>query len=283
MLESTVPRTYPAGVSCWIDLEPQDAESVGAFYRELLGWTLTNAMPPQAPGHYLIATLDGQDVAAIASGVAALGGGGGGWNTYFAVDDADAAAQAVTAAGGTVTVPPSDNPGGRAVACVDPEGAPFRLWQAGRRVGAQAVNSPGAWNFSDLHTGDRDAALRFYRSVFPWQVDDLGRDVDALIRVPGYGDHLQATVDPGIRERQARAGAPPGFADAIGSIHGLAPGESARWHVSFSIADRDAGATAAERLGGAVIATRDMRWARVADLRDPEGNPFSVSQFARRR
>src|SRR4051794_34004772 len=48
MTDSSTPRTYPAGVSCWIDLEPDDVESVGAFYAELLGWTLTNAMPPQA-------------------------------------------------------------------------------------------------------------------------------------------------------------------------------------------------------------------------------------------
>src|SRR5215213_6373856 len=88
MADATVPRTYPAGVSCWIDLEPPDAEVAGAFYAEVLVWTLSNAMPPDAPGRYLIATLDGQDVAAIASGVASLGSGGG-WNTYFAVDDAD--------------------------------------------------------------------------------------------------------------------------------------------------------------------------------------------------
>jgi uncharacterized protein len=280
MTDPPTPRTYPAGVSCWLDLEPRDPDAVGAFYAELLGWTLTNAMPPDAPGRYLIATLDGQDVAAIASGVASLAAASG-WNTYFAVDDADEAAGTVTAAGGTVAVGPSDNPGGRAAACVDPQGAPFRLWQAGRRLGAQAVNRPGAWNFSDLHTDDRESALAFYRAVFPWEVDDLG--AGAMIRVPGYGDHLQRTVDPGIRERQARAGAPPGFADTIGSIHGLEPGESAHWHVTFSIADRDAGVTAVERLGGTVTATRDMRWARVAEVLDPEGNPFSISQFAPRR
>ena len=35
-----------------------------------------------------------------------------------------------------------------------------------------------------------------------------------MIQVPGYGDHLAATVDPDIHERQATA--PPGFADVIG-------------------------------------------------------------------
>jgi hypothetical protein len=32
-------------------------------------------------------------------------------------------------------------------------------------------------------------------------------------RVPGYGDHLEATVDPDIRARQASA--PEGFEDAM--------------------------------------------------------------------
>jgi uncharacterized protein len=280
MTDARLPRTYPAGVSCWIDLEPRDAEAMGAFYAELLAWTLTDAMPPGAPGRYLIATLDGQDVAAIASGVAAMGAGSG-WNTYFAVDDADAAAAAVAAAGGTVAVPPTDNSGGRAAACVDPQGAPFRLWQAGRRLGAQAVNRPGAWNFSHLHTGDRAAALGFYRAVFPWAVDDLAPDADAAIRVPGYGDHLQATSDPGIRQRQA--GAPAGFADVIGAVQPLEPGETSHWHVVFSIADRDASAAAVKGLGGSVDATRETPWARLAEVRDPEGNRFAISQFAPRR
>ena len=47
-------------------------------------------MPPDLPGYYLIARLDGQDIAAIGMpdpiSTAA-------WNTYVAVDDADAAAE----------------------------------------------------------------------------------------------------------------------------------------------------------------------------------------------
>jgi uncharacterized protein len=36
-----------------------------------------------------------------------------------------------------------------------------------------------------------------------------------MIRRPGHGDHLAATADHGIRERQEAVSAPPGFADAI--------------------------------------------------------------------
>ena len=58
-------RTYPHGVTCWIDVEQPDLDAAARFYSGLFGWTLTEAMPPDAPGSYLVATLDGKDVAAL--------------------------------------------------------------------------------------------------------------------------------------------------------------------------------------------------------------------------
>ena len=98
-----------------------------------------------------------------------------------------------------------------------------------------------------------------------------------MLQVPGYGDHLAATVDPGIHERQA--GAPPGFADVIGGLAVESPGEPARWHVTFSVADRDDSVAVAERLGATVLASDDGLWTRSALLRDPQGAEFTVSQF----
>ena len=267
-------RTYPHGVTCWIDTEQPDPAGAARFYGELFGWTLTEAMPPGAPGSYLIATLAGQDVAAIAPGT----GGPATWNTYVAVDDCDATAARVPELGGTVTAPPADaGPGGRAAACTDPQGAPFRLWQARRRLGAQLTNAPGTWNFSDLHTPDPAAALAFYAPLFGWRTADLP-GAGTMVQVPGYGDHLAATVDPGIHERQA--GAPPGFADVIGGVAATRPGEAPHWHVTFSVADRDAAAATVERLGGTVPATGEDAWSRTALVRDPSGAEFTISQFA---
>jgi predicted enzyme related to lactoylglutathione lyase len=268
------PRTYPLGVPSWIDLETEDALAVAPFYEAVLGWTLTDAMPPAAPGHYLIATIDGQDVGAIASGAAAIGGTAS-WNTYLAVDDAEASAAAVAAAGGTVTAPPADTPGGRPAACLDPEGAPFRLWQAGRRLGAQRVNAPGCWNFSHLHTADASAAFAFYSAFLPWRWDD---SASGFIRVPGYGAHLAATSDPGIHERQQHS--PAGFDDAIAGFQPLEPGRSAHWQVTFTVADRDATVAAVEAAGGTVESSGDDDWTKHAAVLDPAGARFSVSQFA---
>jgi predicted enzyme related to lactoylglutathione lyase len=265
-------RTYPHGVTCWIDTEQPDPAGAARFYGGLFGWTLTEAVPPGAPGSYRIATLAGADVAAIAPGE-----GTATWNTYVAVDDCDATTERVPDLGGTVTAPPADaGPAGRAAACADPQGAPFRLWQARRRLGAQLTNAPGTWNFSDLHTSDPAAATAFYAPLFGWRALDLP-GAGTVLQVPGYGDHLAATVDPDIHERQA--GAPPGFADVIGGVAATRPDEPPHWHVTFSVAERDTAATAVERLGGTVLATGQDAWSRTALVRDPQGAEFTLSQF----
>jgi hypothetical protein len=264
----TEQRTYPHGVPCWVDTEQPDTAAASHFYGGLFGWTFT-----EADGSSLIAQLDGRDVAAIGRGESAPA-----WNTYIAVDDADATAAAVTSAGGAVLAEPWTAGGaGRTAICTDRAGARFRLWQPLGRPGAQVVNVPGSWNFSNLRTDDADGARSFYTAVFGWMVADLGDGTQAMLRVPGYGDHLARTVDPGIRERQA--GAPADFADVVAGLEPLAPGGPTEWRVKFSVADRDASAERAERLGAVVMSTTETAWTREAAIRDPQGADFSLSQF----
>ena len=147
--------------------------------------------------------------------------------------------------------------------------------QPKRRLGAQVSNTPGAWNFSDLHAAHPEASQHFYEQVFGWVFAEMG--FATMIQVPGYGDHLAATVDPGIHERQASA--PPGFADVIGSLVVEPPDEPARWHVTFTVADRDDSVATAERLGATVLRSADGLWTREAVVQDPQGAVFTVSQF----
>jgi hypothetical protein len=266
-------------VPCWVDAEQPDIRAAARFYSGLFGWVFQEAAPAGILGTYLIAKADGRDVAAIRPAQdAGSAGGAARWMTYVAVTDADVTAASVAAAGGRVAGEPQDaGPWGRTAACTDPAGAAVRLWQPGRLPGAQLVNVPGAWNFSHLHTTDLDSARTFYAAVFGWQYDDVPGGAGASIRVPGYGDHLAATVDPGIYERQA--GAPPGFADVIGGMQPAGPAEKSHWQVTISVADRDVSAATAERLGAAVLADSESPWARFADIRDPQGAPFTISQF----
>jgi uncharacterized protein len=265
-------RTYPDGVPSWVDTEQPDPPAAQSFYGRLFGWSFETVSAPEQP-LYAIARVGGADVAGL--GVTAEPTGA--WNTYIAVDDADDTAARIWAAGGEVSLDPVDvGEAGRLAVCRDPAGAEFRLWQARRRPGAQIVNAPGSWNFSDLHS-DRPQTAAFYADVFAWVVEDLG--FATLVRRPGYGDHLEATVDPDIRKRQADVTAPPGFEDAVAWVAVPEPHTPPHWHVTFAVADRNATAAEAERLGAEVLSTQDTAWTRTALIRDPQGAVFTASQF----
>ena len=274
MDQNTTDRTYPEGVPCWVDTEQDDVDAAIKFYGGLFGWSFEDAMGPDAPGRYVIASMRGRDVAAIAGPPSASPR----WNTYVAVADADAATERLVNLGATVRSAPADaGEGGRAATVADPEGAEICLWQARRRLGAQVVNEPGTWNFSDLHSGDAAAATGFYKAAFGWSIEDLG--FATLIRRPGYGDHLEATIDADIRTRQEGVTAPPGFEDAVAWLAPTQPGEQPHWHVSFTVEDRDQAVTDAERLGAHIVAQDDTQWTRTALIRDPQGAEFTASQF----
>lgn len=271
----TETRTYPPGVPCWVDTEQPDVAAASEFYGALFGWTFDDAIPPEVPDTYLIASLQGQPAAAIGPSSASTAT----WNMYVAVEDADVSAQAVTSAGGSVLIEPVDaGPGGRLVGCADPHGAQFRLWQPRKRPGVQVANLPGSWNFNDLRSGNAAAAQPFYSTVFGWEFDDLG--FSTLIRKPGYGDHLAATIDPGIRERQdAEEGVPPGYADAVAWLVPAESGQPDLWGTTFAVADRDESAAQAQRLGATVLSTGDTPWTKTAAIRDPQGAELVLSQY----
>ena len=129
------------------------------------------------------------------------------------VESADATVAKVEAAGGTTLLAPFDfGAAGRMAVFADPEGAVFRVWQAGEAGGAELVNAPGAWNWSDLETRDIAAAKAFYAAVFGWEYQDVdfGSGPSTMIRVPGYGDHLEA-LNPGTLASHKEIGAPGGL------------------------------------------------------------------------
>jgi predicted enzyme related to lactoylglutathione lyase len=190
---------YPAGVPCWIDLIQDDVDRTMAFYGDLFGWTYDVRTPEGAPMRYAYATLDGLTVGAV--GGPPTGSDPSGWTSYVCVDSADATSAAVEDHGGRVLTPPTDIPrSGRVALCADPAGAVVGLWQPAALQGAQLVNAPGSWNFSELHTTDPGAAEAFYGPVFDWVADpvEMAGQKAWLWCLPGYGDFL-AERDPEIR------------------------------------------------------------------------------------
>jgi predicted enzyme related to lactoylglutathione lyase len=273
---------FPPGVPCFIDTSQPDPEAAARFYGELLGWEFEDRMPADAPGRYLIAQLDGRVVAAIGSQPEGPPSQPA-WTTYIAVADADAAARRVWNAGGQVLAEPFDVfAAGRMAVVADPAGATFCLWQPYARTGVEVVNTPGAWNWSDLNTRDPQGATTFYGAVFGWEADSYGDGGGhALLRLPGYGDFLEQR-DADLRRRQAADGAPPGFEDAVAAVaplNGSAAGP--HWSVTFAVDDPDAVAAKAAELGGGVVAApQDIPPVRVAVLSDPQGAVFAVSRYA---
>ncbi|HMF04218.1 MAG TPA: VOC family protein [Acidimicrobiia bacterium] len=278
---------YPPGVPCWVDTAQPDPDAATRFYGGLFGWEFENQMPDDAPGKYLIGRIDGRDVAAVGSQPE------GGpptpvWNTYIAVADADETAAKVTKAGGSALAEPFDVlEAGRMGIFSDPQGAVFSVWQAKEMIGAQLVNEPGTWSFSDLNTRDVDSASAFYGGVFGWVVETTegGGMEFSFLRLPGYGDFLVEKVNPDLRVVQEEVGAPTGFEDVVA---GLVPMTSDRfpadvpphWSVTFLVDDADASAARAEELGGTILAPpMDAGPTRIAVVRDPQGATFTVSRF----
>jgi predicted enzyme related to lactoylglutathione lyase len=271
---------FPAGVPSWIDTDQPDPDTAAEFYAGLFGWQFENRMPAgSAP--YLVAALEGRQVAALTPRAPGSPSAPA-WNTYVGVDSADAAVARVRDAGGSVLTEPFDfGDAGRAATCADPSGATFGVWQPGTIKGAQAVNAPGTWNFSELNARDIEGAKRFYGAVFGWEGDvvDMGAMAGTMLRLPGYADFLEQ-YDPGIRQRHADFGAPPGFSECIGWILPLDEAQAPHWSVRFAVADTDAVVARARELGGSVVVEPyDSPPVRSAVLRDPAGARFAVSAF----
>jgi predicted enzyme related to lactoylglutathione lyase len=272
-------QTYPIGVPCWVDVTQPDHEAGREFYGELFGWEFVDATPPDAPGTYFVAQLDGQAVAAVSSPPEDTSRPRSKWNTYVRVKSADEAAEAVTRAGGSTVVEPFDIPGaGRMALFADAEGAVFSVWQAGGFQGAGTVNAPGSWNWSNLATRDFDAAQAFYFELFGWETSTIERGF-AFWRLAGYADFLERT-DPEIRERHKGGRAPAGFSDAVAAVAPAANGDVPEWSVTFSVDDADAIAARVKELGGKVLAEPfDAGPTRITAVEDPQGAVFTASRF----
>jgi uncharacterized protein len=281
-------ESYPPGVPCWVDTSQPDPEAAVSFYSGLFGWEFVDRMPADSPGRYFVGQLRGRDVAGVGSQPEGMPPAAV-WNTYVCVESADDAAAKAKDAGGQVLMEPFDVvDAGRMAVLADPEGAVFCVWQPKGTVGAQLVNEPGTWNFSELNTQDPDRAAAFYGQLFGWEAQRLdsgeGGGDFTMFRLPGYGDHL-AERDPGIRERQSEVSAPEGFEDAVAWLVPMAgdqfpEGTPPHWSITFAVDDADATAARAAELGGTVLAPPfDAPWVRMTVLSDPQGATFTASKF----
>ncbi len=271
---------YIPGVPSWVDTTQPDPEAALPFYGGLFGWEFEDVMPEGSEGKYFIGRIRGGDVAAVGSipeGAPPMAM----WNTYVWVSSADETAAKVRDRGGRVAMEPFDvMDAGRMAVLIDPEGAPFCVWEAKDHKGAKVVNEHGSLNFNSLATRDPEGARAFYGAVFGWQT--LALPTGSMWTLPGYGDHLEER-SPGLGEQMGQMGAPEGFIDVVAALNPIADDDletPPHWSVTFAVDDADATAAKAGELGGEVVSGPfDAPWTRMAVIKDPQGATFIASQF----
>lgn len=266
---------YPPGVPCWVETLQLDPTAAIRFYEGLFGWTFVGPgeMPGDPPGKYFVARLRDRDVAGVASQPPQAAASHAIWNTHIATADVQETARKVAEAGGAVVVHPFDAPpAGRMAVLQDPGGAVFCAWEAMARKGAQIVNEPRAWAMSALNTRDVEASKKFYKRVFGWESEALhmGPFEVTLFRLPGYvGGEPQQPVPRDVVAVMAPMLEPNFPADV-----------PAHWGVDFWIENADNAAAKAAELGGKLLGPiSEIAGFRRANVADPQGATFSISQL----
>jgi uncharacterized protein len=245
---------YDNGIPSWVDLGAADLAQAKVFYGGLFGWN-TPEGPPEAGG-YSVCDLDGKTVAGLGPNMAP--GAPPHWTTYVNVDSADDTIAKVEANGGTVYVPPMDvMEAGRMAIFADPTGAAIGVWQPGEHLGAQLVNEPNTYCWSELMTDDLAGAKAFYKAVFGWDAEAQGPE--------GPGGYTEWQVaGRSIGGMMAKPATMP-------------PNAPNFWGVYFAVADTDASVARAEELGASVfMPPADIEPGRFAVLADPGGAMFSL-------
>lgn len=243
------------GQPIWTDLGTPDVPAARDFYAAVMGWRTTEGDP--AFGGYATAFRGEQAVAGI--GPLATGAPPA-WLLYFSTADAEHTAGLIEQSGGSIIMPPHRVAEmGRLVVAQDTTGAVFGLWEAGTMSGFDATGAPGAWAWCDLRSPEPDAAREFYGSVFGWE----------YAAVPMAGDEYTTFTVAGQ----------PAPAGGVGPMMG-ADGAPAHWLNYFAVADVDASAAAAERLGGRMLVPPfDTAFGRMAPIQDPATAAMIIMQL----
>ncbi|MER6026576.1 VOC family protein [Streptomyces sp. NPDC001851] len=244
---------FRTGSPVWLDLGSPDTRTAAAFYGAVFGWEFASAGPEA--GGYGFFRKHGGTVAAL--GPLTEPGARSAWMTYFRTDDAQATARAVTDAGGTVRAEPVSMGDATFAQFTDPQGARFAVLQSAQGLERTSQDDTLVW--VELHVGDPEAAIGFYRRLFGWRAQEM--------RVPGM-TYQVLSIGEGDQQE--------------GSFGGVAPlrdgGEDALWVPYFAVADADTTADAVRAGGGTVLmpAANVPGVGRIAWLADPAQAVFAV-------
>ena len=255
---------HQPGMFSWADLATPDRQGSAHFYTEVLGLEATE-VPVSESMVYVTMSKGGKSAFALFQMDGEMKERTGGhptWTSYFTVESADDTAQRAGDLGGAVINEPFDVfDSGRMAILQDPTGAVFAVWEPRKDIGAHVFGEPGALGWTELYTGDTDAASRFYVGLFGWSP------------VPGPGgaddDYTVFLLD----------GKPAAGMMAIKKEWGEVP---PHWSIYFVVASLDATTGKAKGMGATEVMppTEVEGVGRFALLQDPQGSHVSFIQPA---
>jgi len=237
---------HDPGTFCWIELATSDRKAAVKFYGDLFGWT-AREFPMDDGNVYVIGLKKGKDAAGIYETKDAPPN----WLSYVCVTSADEAAAKAKKLGGHLMMDAFDVMDiGRMAMIIDPQVAPFAVWQPKKHIGVGIMNEHGTLGWNELQATDPDAARKFYTSLFGWG----------------------AKVSPEYTEWTI------GGRSIGGMMKSQAPGAPSHWLVYFVVDDCDASTKKAQSLGARThVPPMDIaNVGRFSVVADPQGAFFAM-------
>jgi len=249
-----------SGEFCWINILTSRPAEAREFFSNLFGWTYTD-LPEMGGG---IIKADGHDIGGLwdLDAQSTPPGTPPGIGVMVKVDNADDAAAKVKSLGGKAQPPMDIMTNGRMVACTDPTGAAFDLWEAKDQPGTDAdTRQHGVPSWSELLTDDPERARKFYTTMFGWTANErdmgpIGKYTELKLGEDYVAGMMQITPEMGDM--------PTG------------------WSTYVTVNDVDETAEKASGLGGNIfMPVMDVPTVgRMAGISSPQGVVFYVIKYA---
>lgn len=262
--------TAPVGAPVWMDLMSTDVAAAVEFYSAVFGWEADPGT--EEFGGYRNFRANGNLVAGVMAATDGGEGPGDVWSVYLRTEDAAASIAAATEAGAAVIVPPV-NVGdlGRFGFFVDPAGAAIGVWEPGTHAGFVERGTPGTPYWFDCQTRDYAASKDFYRTVFGWELQEVGSGgAEGAVGPNAYSQVLLPLAD----------GTPEGVAGIMDSAPlfdaGVFPeGTPSFWQVYIAVEDTDAAAERIVAAGGRILRPAEATpWGTFGSAMDVNGAVF---------